>query len=224
MTTFNADRWARLAGLSTGNETLLSEGVINEAAANKNDIELIQSVLNTLLGDNTLVVDGIWGKNSANAVAELQDEKGLVVDGVVGPATLIAMASMLDDKGLESNLVLGTMIKDNMVIGKAGLIDSQNKESEIEMPDLNIVVGDEDSEKKAQQVLDKLVDASNSDPEFEKNLAALVNAIKDPSSAEEELNAVGDVNVIGDELKVDIPKLGTAVFDYSEDAPRHEEK
>ena len=51
----------------------------------------IQSVLRNVWAYLFLVVDGIFGPNTAFAVREHQRRKGLVVDGIVGPATWAAL-------------------------------------------------------------------------------------------------------------------------------------
>jgi N-acetylmuramoyl-L-alanine amidase len=51
----------------------------------------IQSVLRNVWGYLFLVVDGVFGPNTAYAVREHQRRKGLAQDGVVGPATWAAL-------------------------------------------------------------------------------------------------------------------------------------
>jgi lysozyme family protein len=59
------------------------------------DGEWLQTSLNTLGADPQLVVDGIVGPATRNAVRAFQLSKNLVVDGLVGPATFGALDAAL---------------------------------------------------------------------------------------------------------------------------------
>lgn len=120
------------------------KSILAERAARKEDISYLQGILNTLLGDNTVDVDGMLGPQTANAIAQLQRDAGLEPDGVVGPKTYTAMASALDAKGMDSDLVLGELMADVPVIGTAaagGAPTAPAYDRDLEMPALNISVG-----------------------------------------------------------------------------------
>ena len=124
--------------------------VLSERTARKDDIVYLQGILNTLLGDDTVSTDGIIGPETANAVAQLQRDSDLEADGVVGPQTYAAMASALDAKGMDSDLVLGELMTDVPVIGRSGLVDLAPEpalDRDIEMPVMNLSVGDDASDK-----------------------------------------------------------------------------
>ena len=160
------NRWSKLAGLPQESEgllsesvdhqndetevrnivreqiqTMLSEGLLAERAARKEEIEHVQGILNTLLGDNTVAVDGMLGPKTANAIAQLQRDAGLKPDGVIGRKTYAAMASALDAKDMDSEFILGDLMKDVPVIGKDGLVDAPAapaSDRDLEMPTMNI--------------------------------------------------------------------------------------
>ena len=120
------------------------KSILAERAARKEDISYLQGILNTLLGDNTVAIDGILGPKTANAIAQLQRDAGLEPDGVVGPKTYTAMASALDAKGIDSELALGELMADVPVIGKDGLVDAPAapaSDRDLEMPTMNISAG-----------------------------------------------------------------------------------
>ncbi|MDJ0694274.1 peptidoglycan-binding protein [Mastigocoleus sp. MO_188.B34] len=51
------------------------------------DVKDLQKVLNGTVADNTLVVDGIFGRATQEAVTVFQKQYGLTVDGIVGSQT-----------------------------------------------------------------------------------------------------------------------------------------
>jgi murein L,D-transpeptidase YcbB/YkuD len=57
-----------------------------QADAKKEEIKQLQQALNKLLG-TSLVVDGMFGEKSREAVLEFQQKNGLQADGVPGPIT-----------------------------------------------------------------------------------------------------------------------------------------
>ena len=58
------------------------------------DIEEIQSILN-ILGYNAGSVDGIFGRQTENAVKSFQNNRNLVDDGIIGPKTYFILESLL---------------------------------------------------------------------------------------------------------------------------------
>ena len=54
------------------------------------DVKTLQNILNYLIGAN-LVVDGIAGNATVNAIKTYQRMKGLTVDGIAGPKTFAAL-------------------------------------------------------------------------------------------------------------------------------------
>lgn len=54
-------------------------------------VRCVQSYLNGVAGQTVLKVDGIYGSNTARAVALFQQSKGLTVDGIVGAVTWNAL-------------------------------------------------------------------------------------------------------------------------------------
>ncbi|NET16143.1 MAG: peptidoglycan-binding protein [Okeania sp. SIO1H6] len=51
------------------------------------DVKYLQTVLNATVADNSLVVDGIFGNLTKEAVIAFQKQYGLTADGIVGPKT-----------------------------------------------------------------------------------------------------------------------------------------
>ncbi|MGD1712141.1 peptidoglycan-binding domain-containing protein [Dapis sp. BLCC M172] len=51
------------------------------------DVKYLQTVLNTIVANNSLVVDGIFGVATQEAVIAFQKSSGLTADGIVGPQT-----------------------------------------------------------------------------------------------------------------------------------------
>ena len=138
--------------------------ILSERTARKDDIMYLQGILNTILGDNTVDTDGAFGPQTANAIAQVQRNAGLEADGVVGPKTYTAMAAVLDAKDMDSDLVLGELMADVPMIGQSGLVDLAPEpalDRDIEMPVMNISVGDDASDKAAADALAMLTgDAS----------------------------------------------------------------
>jgi len=64
-------------------------------------VSQLQSDL-TQLGYNTYGIDGIFGKNTYNAVIRFQKVKGLAVDGIVGPHTKAALTAARTGSSLVS--------------------------------------------------------------------------------------------------------------------------
>ncbi len=96
-----ADRFARRVSRADGSvlpDTLVirpraesSEDVEAEsAAADANQVRWLQTALNRAIGAG-LVVDGVFGPATRDAVRRYQSARGLQVDGVVGPQTLQAL-------------------------------------------------------------------------------------------------------------------------------------
>ncbi|AFK87692.1 endolysin [Thermoanaerobacterium phage THSA-485A] len=73
--------------IRTGGNSMLQRGSTGDA------VKTLQQQLNQL-GYN-LVVDGVFGANTENAVKDFQSKHGLVVDGIVGPATQAAISNAL---------------------------------------------------------------------------------------------------------------------------------
>ena len=48
------------------------------------DVKDLQVVLNATVADNSLVVDGVFGNLTKEAVMAFQKEYGLTIDGIVG--------------------------------------------------------------------------------------------------------------------------------------------
>jgi len=51
------------------------------------DVKDLQAVLNATVADNSLVVDGVFGNLTKEAVMALQKEYGLIIDGIVDSKT-----------------------------------------------------------------------------------------------------------------------------------------
>lgn len=51
------------------------------------DVKDLQKVLNGTVADNSLVVDGVFGNLTKEAVLAFQKENGLTIDGIVGSQT-----------------------------------------------------------------------------------------------------------------------------------------
>jgi len=224
MSTF--DRWNKLAGLQNEaaepqqlaeskqqpesskqmNESQLREmiskvakEILSERKARKDDIEYIQSILNSLLGDDTVDVDGILGRQTANAIAKFQGDAGLKADGIIGRKTYTAMASALDAKGIDSDFALGEMMSDVPVIGRRGLVDAPAPDKDIEMPVMNVTV--DDSDKEDDFLSDEFLASLPEDPSF-KDIAA--------AKGEEVADALVGEPVPGDEptdLDVTLPGM-----------------
>ena len=220
----NSNRWLKMAGLlseaadpteNTLNESaepkqgavLVEEKVrkmvrkqikriLAERKAQKEDILYLQGILNTLLGDNTVDVDGMLGPQTANAIAQLQRDSGLEADGVVGRQTYTAMASALDAKGMDSDLVLGELMADVPVIGRSGLVSAPASDRDIEMPVMTLTANDPASEKAVADALraltgdDSLASKVGIQPEDRAAVAAALeqddvkNASVDPEGKE----------------------------------------
>jgi hypothetical protein len=177
------------------------KSMLAERAARKEDISYLQGILNTLLGDNTVDVDGMLGPQTANAIAQLQRDSGLEADGVVGRQTYAAMASALDAKGMDSDLVLGELMADVPVIGRSGLVSAPASDRDIEMPVINLTANDPASDK---AVADALVAVTG-----DASLAAKVGIQPEDRAAVAAALGQGDVKIAsvdlsGKEMKVDI--------------------
>ena len=177
------------------------KSILAERKARKEDISYLQGILNTLLGDNTVDVDGMLGPQTANAIAQLQRDSGLKPDGVVGPKTYTAMASALDAKGMDSDLVLGELMADVPVIGRAGLVSAPALDRDIEMPVMTLTANDPASDK---AVADALVAVTG-----DASLANKVGIQPEDRAAVAAALEQGDVKVAavdpsGKEMKVDI--------------------
>lgn len=61
----------------------------------RDEVRWLQAALNRAI-DAGLVVDGLMGRNTRNAVRDLQRDAGLAVDGVPGPITLGALRARVD--------------------------------------------------------------------------------------------------------------------------------
>ena len=178
--------------------------ILSERTARKDDIMYLQGILNTILGDNTVDTDGAFGPQTANAIAQVQRNAGLEADGVVGPKTYTAMAAVLDAKDMDSDLVLGELMADVPMIGQSGLVDLAPEpalDRDIEMPVMNISVGDDASDKAAADALAMLTgDAS---------LASKVGIQPEDRAAVAAALGQGDVKIVsvdpsGKEMKIDI--------------------
>ena len=60
---------------------------VAKAEAKKDDVRLLQTALNKVMGTN-LEIDGIYGEGTRGAVRDFQRRHDLQVDGVAGPITL----------------------------------------------------------------------------------------------------------------------------------------
>ena len=60
---------------------------VAKAEAKKDDVKLLQTALNKVMGTN-LEIDGIYGEATREAVRDFQKRHDLQVDGVAGPITL----------------------------------------------------------------------------------------------------------------------------------------
>jgi murein L,D-transpeptidase YcbB/YkuD len=60
---------------------------VAKAEAKKDDVRLLQSALNKVMGTD-LEIDGIYGEGTREAVRDFQKRHDLQVDGVAGPITL----------------------------------------------------------------------------------------------------------------------------------------
>ena len=69
---------------------------IAKAEAKKDDVKLLQTALNKVLGTN-LDIDGIYGENTKQAVRDFQERHDLQVDGVAGPITLKKLLDLASD-------------------------------------------------------------------------------------------------------------------------------
>ena len=121
------NRWSKLAGLPQESEgllsesvdhqndetevrnivreqiqTMLSEGLLTEARASREQGRAIQNVLNNIMvGEEGFPIeaDGLYGPKTRDAVVAFQEEFGIeAVDGIVGPATLDKMYKKMEDK------------------------------------------------------------------------------------------------------------------------------
>jgi outer membrane protein OmpA-like peptidoglycan-associated protein/subtilisin family serine protease len=68
-----------------------------EAAGGQTDVRWLQASLNQVMGTN-LVVDGIAGRGTREAVRRFQQQHGLAADGVAGPRTLAALRALLGEQ------------------------------------------------------------------------------------------------------------------------------
>lgn len=120
------NRWSKIAGLPQGSEgllsesvdhqddetevrnivreqiqTMLSEGLLAEAKASRDQGEAIQKVLNNIMvGEEGFPIDmdGLYGPKTRDAVVAFQEEFGIEADGIVGPATLDKMHDKMEEK------------------------------------------------------------------------------------------------------------------------------
>ena len=176
--------------------------ILSERTARKDDIMYLQGILNTILGDNTVDTDGAFGPQTANAIAQVQRNAGLEADGVVGPKTYAAMTSALN--AMDMSGALSDLPTDVPMIGQSGLVDLAPEpalDRDIEMPVMNISVGDDASDKAAADALAMLTgDAS---------LASKVGIQPEDRAAVAAALGQGDVKIVsvdpsGKEMKVDI--------------------
>jgi len=58
------------------------------------DVKDLQIVLNATVADNSLAIDGVFGKQTQEAVMALQKQYGLNMDGIVGPETWAVIDSV----------------------------------------------------------------------------------------------------------------------------------
>lgn len=68
---------------------------VAKAETKKQDVRLLQTALNKVLGTN-LEVDGIYGENTKRAVRDFQERQNLQVDGVAGPITRKKLFDLVD--------------------------------------------------------------------------------------------------------------------------------
>lgn len=109
----------------------------------REDVVTLQATLNTLK-PNSAKPDGIYGKETANAIAQFQKDANLTVDGVAGPETYAALASALEAEEWPSEDVMGALLTDGPIIGRKGVADLSP--AEVEMPTINLVAGDKESD------------------------------------------------------------------------------
>ncbi|MGD1806861.1 peptidoglycan-binding domain-containing protein [Dapis sp. BLCC M126] len=71
------------------------------------DVKDLQVVLNATVADNSLVVDGVFGNLTKEAVMALQKEYGLTIDGIVGSQTWAVVDSIdVSENDINSRPVL----------------------------------------------------------------------------------------------------------------------
>jgi len=121
------NRWSKLAGLPQESEgllsesvdhqndetevrnivreqiqTMLSEGLLTEAKASREQGKAIQRVLSNIMSRNPefkpLDIDGVYGPKTRDAVVAFQKSLGLTPDGIVGRGTLGKMFDIMQDK------------------------------------------------------------------------------------------------------------------------------
>ncbi len=120
------NRWSKIAGLPQGSEgllsesvdhqndetevrnivreqiqTMLSEGLLAEAKASRDQGEAIQRVLNNIMvGEEGFPIDmdGLYGPKTRDAVVAFQKAFDLGSDGIVGKNTLVKMGDAMQDK------------------------------------------------------------------------------------------------------------------------------
>jgi hypothetical protein len=69
---------------------------LSQAEARKEEVKWLQAALNKLT-DAGLIVDGIYGEKTKEAVRMFQQANGLQVDGVAGPITTKKIKELLDE-------------------------------------------------------------------------------------------------------------------------------
>ena len=133
----DSNRWLKMAGLlnesADPSENILTEAKEETPLAEDSVRKLVRKQIKRVLSERTA-----------------QRDSDLEADGVVGPQTYAAMASALDAKGMDSDLVLGELMTDVPVIGRSGLVDLAPEpalDRDIEMPVMNLSVGDDASDK-----------------------------------------------------------------------------
>jgi peptidoglycan hydrolase-like protein with peptidoglycan-binding domain len=79
-----------------------------------NDVKLVQTCLNN--NGSKLVVDGIFGEQTSNAVKSFQKASGLTADGVVGPNTLSKLAPLAPVAAKPVDVVTSASVTDNVAV------------------------------------------------------------------------------------------------------------
>lgn len=87
------------------------------------NIELIQLSL-MKAGYNPGVIDGVWGRNSIDAVKKFQKDKGLIIDGIVGEKTANALFSGPDSTIPKSSLFIQWFEEAKRLVGTKEIIGS----------------------------------------------------------------------------------------------------
>ena len=87
--------WAILDTIDAGEHDKNVRPTVRRGSTGE-DVKDLQKILNLTVANPKLVVDGIFGAKTEEAVKKFQTEYGLVVDGIVGQATWAKVDTISD--------------------------------------------------------------------------------------------------------------------------------